>query len=277
VNYRCEESGTTALHQAAGNAHKDVVDALLEADASVDDEDLNGSTALHFAISADIVEALIMSGSDVDHENGEGKTPGRLALDRQDIAVVRALISGRADLSKIYEPRKDTYSSKRVTSSNISEVDTGLPQAFITEVPSLPEEREQDGDGQMSAMAIDFADLDMHLSNRDRDNISSSSTPDDQSTEKTTSQPHAIHHADEEVREPGLSDYVSTTMTPEVCSPPPAVDKLLTSTIDQSSRPRRLVIGIVSVIRKLTIAPWHRSLMMCTRNFTPTNFILGMP
>jgi ankyrin repeat protein len=84
--------------------------------------------ALHFATSADIVEALIMSGSDVDHENSEGKTPGRLALDRQNIAVVRALISSRADLSRFHEPRKDTDSSKRVSSGSISEEDTGLMQ-----------------------------------------------------------------------------------------------------------------------------------------------------
>ena len=58
------------------------MEALLEADASVDDEDNEGKTALHFATDADIVVALIMAGADVDHEDHKGKTPGRLALDR---------------------------------------------------------------------------------------------------------------------------------------------------------------------------------------------------
>jgi ankyrin repeat protein len=50
------------------NTRKDVVVVLLEADASVDDEDNDGKTPLHHAESADIVEILIAAGADVDHE-----------------------------------------------------------------------------------------------------------------------------------------------------------------------------------------------------------------
>ena len=121
VSYRCNEYGTTALHQAVGNSHKDVVTALLEADANVDDEDHEGKTALHVSTSTDVVKALIMAGADVDHEDREGKTPGRLALERKNMAVVLALIYGHADSNKIYKPLEDTHSSGRVKSGNQSE------------------------------------------------------------------------------------------------------------------------------------------------------------
>jgi hypothetical protein len=101
VRYRCNEHGTTALHQAAKNAHKNVVEALLEAGAEVDDEDNEGSIALHVATSADVVEAMVMAGADVDHEDRAGRTPGRRACERSDMSVVQVLLDGHADPSKI--------------------------------------------------------------------------------------------------------------------------------------------------------------------------------
>ena len=112
ISYRCNEHGTTALHQAVGNSHTDVVEVLLAANANVDDEYNEGKTALHFTTSADIAQVLIIAGADVDHEDSEGKTPGRLARDREDTAVVQALINGHADPSKIYQPREETHSSR---------------------------------------------------------------------------------------------------------------------------------------------------------------------
>ena len=175
------------------------------------------------------------------------------------MAVVEALISGRADLSKIYELREVADSSKRVTSSKISEEGTSLPQALIQDVSSRTEEHEQYGNGQVAAMATDFAGLDTHFSDRSRDDISSSLTADDQSTGGSTTQPHAIPHSCEEVHEPGLIDHAPTAMTPEVRSPPSVVDSLPSSDVDPSNRPRRLVIGIriVRIICKLAIAPSH--------------------
>lgn len=145
ASYRCNEHGTTALHQAVGNSHKDVVQALLEADASVDDEDYGAKTALHFATSADVVDALIMAGADVDHENRESKTPGRLALDRPNMDVVEALISGGADLSKIYEPLNNKDRSRHMTVDNEpgKEGNTGLDQDHCAKTPNLSATREQ--------------------------------------------------------------------------------------------------------------------------------------
>lgn len=107
VGYRCDENGTTALHQAVDNSYKDVVEALLEAGASVDDEDDENATALHFASRQDVAETLIAAGADVDHEDRAGKTPGRRARDRQHMSVVEALIAGRADPSKMHLMIKD--------------------------------------------------------------------------------------------------------------------------------------------------------------------------
>lgn len=121
------------------------MEALLQADASIDDEDFEGKAALHFATDADIVVALIMAGADVDHEDNKGKTPGRLALDRNDTAVVEALINGRADPSKIYEPREEA-GSRLVTSGNGSEEEE--------------EEKEEDPDLQQSTPALDVRECD---------------------------------------------------------------------------------------------------------------------
>jgi hypothetical protein len=107
IEYRCDERATTSLHQAALNGHTDVLMALLEAGASVDDEDSQGATALHFASGDEIAMALITAGADVDHEDRAGKTPGRRALERQATAVVEAIISGHADRSKIYYTVED--------------------------------------------------------------------------------------------------------------------------------------------------------------------------
>lgn len=100
--YRCEEDGTTPLHQAALVGDIDILQVLLQAGASVDDEDREGATALHYAAKRRIVAALIVAGADVDHEDHAGKTPGRRAHERSDRIVVCELLYNHADPSKIY-------------------------------------------------------------------------------------------------------------------------------------------------------------------------------
>lgn len=100
--YRCEEYGTTPLHQATLIGDTDILEALLEAGASVDDEDGEGATALHYAAKSGVVAALIAAGADVDHEDRVGRTPGRRARERSDMVVVQALLSNHADPSKIH-------------------------------------------------------------------------------------------------------------------------------------------------------------------------------
>jgi ankyrin repeat protein len=102
ISFRCGEHGTTALHQAAKNVHETVFEALLDAGASIDDEDNEDAVALHFARREFITAVLIAAGADVDHEDRKGRTPGRRALERQNMDVVESLIRARSDTTKTY-------------------------------------------------------------------------------------------------------------------------------------------------------------------------------
>ena len=99
--YRCKEDGTTPLHQAALVGDIDILQVLLQAGASVDDEDREGATALHYAAKRQIVAALITAGADVDHEDHASRTPGRRARERSDMDAVQELLCNHADSSKI--------------------------------------------------------------------------------------------------------------------------------------------------------------------------------
>lgn len=102
LTFRCEEHGTTPLHQAALVGDTDVLEALLAAGASVDDEDREGATALHYAAQSMVVVILVMAGADVDHEDRAGRTPGRRACERSNMDVVKVLLDAHADPSKIH-------------------------------------------------------------------------------------------------------------------------------------------------------------------------------
>jgi ankyrin repeat protein len=102
VKYYCEQDGTTSLHQAALAENTDILQLLLEAGASVDDEDRDGATALHYAANSHVIIILINAGADVDHEGRAGKTPGCRARERSNMGVVKQLLENHADPGKIY-------------------------------------------------------------------------------------------------------------------------------------------------------------------------------
>ena len=101
VTYRFDQDGTTPLHQAALLEDPAILEAVLAAGASVDDEDAEGATALHYVTNVRVADTLIRAGADVDHEDRAGRTPGCRAREGCDMVVVRVLLDHHADPSKI--------------------------------------------------------------------------------------------------------------------------------------------------------------------------------
>lgn len=69
---------TSVLDLAVRHGHTEVVNALLDHGADVDDTDLDGWTALHFAAQsnqAGTTDALIAAGADINATGGTGQTP----------------------------------------------------------------------------------------------------------------------------------------------------------------------------------------------------------
>ena len=238
------------------------MEALLEADASVDDEDFEGKTALHFATGADIVVALIMAGADVDHEDYQGKTPGRLALDRNDAAVVEALMNSRADPSKIYEPREEA-GSRLVTFGNQSdeEGDPDLQHYHVREAHDPSEKHEQNTGGRNPFLGKELH-VDIHPPTRSR-NRSSLPEPSDYPKEQAVLHPHTNGPGREQMYEQDLISHVPSTLAPKASSHLSASGSSPALDVRNCDQGRRLIIAIVSrpyeptatLFERLPIAP----------------------
>lgn len=245
------------------------MEALLEADASVDDEDFEGKTALHFATGADIVVALIMAGADVDHEDHQGKTPGRLALDRNDAAVVEALVNGRADPSKIYE-RCEEAGSRLVTSGNQSdeEGDPDLQHYHAWEAHDPSDKNEQNTGGRIPVLA---KELDVAPPTRNR-NRSSLPKPGDCSKEQAVLHPHTNGPGREQMYKQDFISHVPSTLAPEASNRLSASGSTPALDVRNCDQGRRLIIAIVStpyeptatLFERLPIAP---DVFHITKNF----------
>ena len=100
-----DDYGTTLLHVAARNGHRDVAKVLIDSGAPVDTMDKSGTTALHVAAKNGyerVIEVLVNAGATVDTEDMYGWTPLSSALLKDYSNVVRYLINiGNADRSKV--------------------------------------------------------------------------------------------------------------------------------------------------------------------------------
>jgi ankyrin repeat protein len=87
------KKGTTPLHVAANNGHKDVVQLLLVNGAEVNARDNKKMTPLHIAVingHKEVIELLLTNGADANAKNNREMAPSHLALanDRHEIAAI---------------------------------------------------------------------------------------------------------------------------------------------------------------------------------------------
>jgi hypothetical protein len=78
MRYKGKDNNRTALHVAAGKAHKQVCEILIRNGADVDAKFGDGWTALHLAADGnypDVCELLLKNGADVNAKNNKGYTP----------------------------------------------------------------------------------------------------------------------------------------------------------------------------------------------------------
>jgi ankyrin repeat protein len=103
VNAADPEKSLTALHMAAYNGHREVVQLLLENEATIDCRDNEGKTPLIHACTgpfAPTVEVLCAAGADVNaRESTEAFTPLMMGAGLGEIEVVRVLLRHKADKS----------------------------------------------------------------------------------------------------------------------------------------------------------------------------------
>lgn len=91
-----EKFGQTALHIAAFNDRKEVVEFLLANKADVNAKSKNGSTPLHLAAgkgNKDIVELLLANGAQIDALDNEGWSPARSAIVFNQKAIEELLLA----------------------------------------------------------------------------------------------------------------------------------------------------------------------------------------
>src|SRR5438552_797477 len=83
------------IADAAMNRNKDAVRSLLQKKADVNAVQVDGTTALHWAVRADDLETadlLIRAGANVSATNREGITPMQLAAMNGNAAMIEKLI-----------------------------------------------------------------------------------------------------------------------------------------------------------------------------------------
>uniref|UniRef100_A0A668TNX0 Ankyrin 2a, neuronal n=1 Tax=Oreochromis aureus TaxID=47969 RepID=A0A668TNX0_OREAU len=98
----CNQNGLNALHLAAKEGHKELVEELLQRGASVDSSTKKGNTALHIASLAgqkEVVKLLVSRGADVNSQSQNGFTPLYMAAQENHLEVVRYLLENDGNQS----------------------------------------------------------------------------------------------------------------------------------------------------------------------------------
>src|SRR5215813_9604973 len=93
-------AATSEVADAAMNRNRDAVRSLLQKKADVNAPQVDGTTALHWAVRGDDLETadlLIRAGANVTTANREGVTPLQLAAINGTAPMIEKLIKAGAD------------------------------------------------------------------------------------------------------------------------------------------------------------------------------------
>jgi ankyrin len=93
-------AGKSAVADAAMHGDKAAVRALIQQKADVNAPQVDGATALHWAVRADdleLTDLLLRSGAHVSAANAEGATPLLLATQNGNAAIIERLLQAGAD------------------------------------------------------------------------------------------------------------------------------------------------------------------------------------
>lgn len=96
------QAEANALHSAARDGRLDIVQALLQKGADINQKDENGYTALHIATfnnNLDIVQALLNKGANVDIQANNGYTALYIATFNNNLGIVQALLEKDANVN----------------------------------------------------------------------------------------------------------------------------------------------------------------------------------
>jgi ankyrin repeat protein len=97
-----DDYGSTPLHLAAYEGHKDVAELLLAKGAEVNATDIDGSTPLHLAAyegHKDMAELLLANKANVNARDNKGQTPLHEAAVKGYKDVVELLLANGADVN----------------------------------------------------------------------------------------------------------------------------------------------------------------------------------
>lgn len=144
--------GKTALHTAAANGKKDVVEALIAANADVNiKESFGGHTALHEALVSgnnEIAEALIEAGADTDTLTSHGSSSIELAIWFGNLEIVKLLMQKGA-----------VVNMDKILLSAATSKDIGITKFFVDQGANI---NAQDNTGMTP---LHFSSFQRHLVN----------------------------------------------------------------------------------------------------------------